>query len=205
MPHDKDTYRKHMRMERLNLSPDVHETLSLHVCKQLLAFCLCMPPNGEKLNVAGYSTTKNEADIYPFLEEWLSPKFAISLTPYVERRACLPRVEPDTKLLRFLDWRVDSTLVLNRFAIAEPEASAPAVIPDIILVPLLAFDRKGNRLGYGGGYYDATLKTLRQKHPVTAVGVGFGFQEIASVPADSFDEPLDFVITEREIIHVPTD
>ncbi|MBL8906323.1 MAG: 5-formyltetrahydrofolate cyclo-ligase, partial [Rhizobiales bacterium] len=71
------------------------------------------------------------------------------------------------------------------------------VHPDVLLVPMLAFDRRGYRLGYGGGYYDRTLAALRVLKPITAIGIAYSGQEIAEVPHGSWDEPLDWIMTER--------
>ena len=79
---------------------------------------------------------------------------------------------------------------------------APAVDPDILLVPLLAFDRLGHRLGYGAGYYDMTIAALRAKKPIVAVGIGFAAQEVEQVPITPRDARLDLVLTEREMIDV---
>jgi 5-formyltetrahydrofolate cyclo-ligase len=196
----KSQLRDKIKGERLLLSPDVHQTLSADICARALAYCLELKPVGDSITLAGYSTTKNEADVYPLLEDWCSSKHAISWAPYMERHACLPAIAPPIKQLHFLQWMPDSTLMLNRYAIAEPLADAPELIPDVILVPLLAFDRSGNRLGYGAGYYDETLQNLRKIKDIVAIGVAFGFQEVAEVPAESFDERLDMVITERETI-----
>ena len=189
-----------MKAERLALSPDVHQTLSADIFARALAYCLELKPVGDSITLAGYSTTKNEADVYPMLEDWCSSKHAISWAPYMERHACLPTIAPHTKQLHFLQWKTDSALLLNCYAIAEPLADSPQLIPDIILVPLLAFDRSGNRLGYGAGYYDETLRELRKTKNIIAIGIAFGFQEVPQIPAESFDERLDMVITERETI-----
>ncbi len=81
------------------------------------------------------------------------------------------------------------------FGIHEPAADAPAVIPDIVLVPLLAVDSRGTRLGYGGGFYDRTLAALRAKRRVLAVGVAWDMQRVAALPADPWDERLDALAT----------
>jgi 5-formyltetrahydrofolate cyclo-ligase len=77
---------------------------------------------------------------------------------------------------------------------------APEVAPDIVIVPLAAFDRTGQRIGYGAGYYDMTLAALRAKKKVVAIGVAFAVQEISQGPATERDERLDFVLMEKEII-----
>ena len=84
--------------------------------------------------------------------------------------------------------------------IAVPLATALVVEPDVLLVPLLAFDKAGYRLGYGGGFYDATLAALRAKKKIIAIGVGFSDQEVPQVPHEKHDMKLDYVMTELEMI-----
>jgi 5-formyltetrahydrofolate cyclo-ligase len=84
--------------------------------------------------------------------------------------------------------------------IAVPLLSAPEVEPDVLLVPLLAFDKAGYRLGYGGGFYDATLAKLRAKKPIIAIGVAYADQEVADVPHEAHDMKLDYVMTEKGIV-----
>jgi len=97
-------------------------------------------------------------------------------------------------------YRFGDELARGQWGIREPKPDAPEVAPDILIVPLAAFDRTGHRIGYGAGYYDMTLSALRAKKAVTAVGMAFAVQEIARVPATPRDEPLDFVLTDREVI-----
>ena len=85
-------------------------------------------------------------------------------------------------------------------AIREPTPEAAAVDPDVLIVPLAAFDRAGHRICFGAGYYDMTIRALRAKKKITAVGIAFAAQEIPRVPATERDERLDLVLTEREII-----
>lgn len=86
-------------------------------------------------------------------------------------------------------------------AIPAPDESAPLVVPDLVLAPFLAVDRAGWRLGYGGGYFDRTLRALRAAGTVLAVGLGFAAQEVAAVPHDEFDARLDWVVTEQAAWH----
>jgi 5-formyltetrahydrofolate cyclo-ligase len=86
------------------------------------------------------------------------------------------------------------------WGIREPKPEAPEVFPDILLVPLLAFDRSGHRIGYGAGYYDMTITALRARKSVAAVGIAFAAQEVAQVPSTPRDARLDLVLTEREVI-----
>lgn len=88
----------------------------------------------------------------------------------------------------------------GQWGIREPMPAAPEVKPDILLVPLVCFDRNGQRIGYGAGYYDRTIASLRALKSVTTVGIAFAMQEIPQVPATERDERLDFVLTEKEIL-----
>lgn len=102
--------------------------------------------------------------------------------------------------LQFRRWTPDTVMVEAVFGTREPPASASPVDPDLLIVPLLAFDRAGMRLGYGAGYYDRTLAGLRARKPVIAVGVAYAAQEVPEVPHDASDEPLDWIITESGAI-----
>jgi 5-formyltetrahydrofolate cyclo-ligase len=91
-----------------------------------------------------------------------------------------------------------------------PPETAPELVPDVLLVPMLAFDKRGYRLGYGGGFYDRTLDKLRRGSAADprAVGVGFSAQHVVRVPRDEFDQPLDWIVTEKAAYHfasVPTE
>ena len=96
--------------------------------------------------------------------------------------------------------RLAIELARGQWGIREPKPEAAEVKPDILLVPLAAFDRAGHRIGYGAGYYDMTIRGLRAQKPALAVGIAFAAQEIPKVPATERDEALDFVLTERETI-----
>ena len=97
-------------------------------------------------------------------------------------------------------WAFGEPLASGVWGIREPGPDAPEVDPDILLVPLLAFDRRGHRIGYGAGYYDMTIAALRAKKPIVAVGIAFAAQEIAQCPTTPRDARLDLVLTEREVI-----
>jgi 5-formyltetrahydrofolate cyclo-ligase len=114
----------------------------------------------------------------------------------------LPVVAGKGKPLIMRAWDFDTPLASGVWGIREPMPDAPAVDPDILIVPLLAFDRRGHRLGYGAGYYDMTIAGLRARKTVLAVGIAFAAQEIAQVPTTPRDARLDLVLTERETIQV---
>ena len=110
----------------------------------------------------------------------------------------LPVVVAKNTPLVFRQWKPGDALVLGRWDIQVPPVEAPEVLPDVLLVPLLAFDRKGYRLGYGGGFYDRTLEKLRALKNVTAIGIAYSGQEMDTVPRDDFDQRLDWIMTEKE-------
>ena len=92
------------------------------------------------------------------------------------------------------------TLNQGVWGIREPKDDAPEVDPDFLIVPLAAFDRRGNRIGYGAGYYDMTINRLRSLKPITAIGIGYAAQEVPEVPTTARDARLDLVLTERDVI-----
>jgi 5-formyltetrahydrofolate cyclo-ligase len=112
----------------------------------------------------------------------------------------LPLIVGRGKPLSMRAFAFGDELIPGQWGILEPSPDAPELEPDILIVPLLAFDRVGQRIGYGAGYYDMTITTLRRKKPITAIGIAFAAQEIPQVPATPNDAPLDFVLTEREVI-----
>jgi 5-formyltetrahydrofolate cyclo-ligase len=112
----------------------------------------------------------------------------------------LPIVSGRGKPLIMRAYAFGDELAAGQWGIRQPTTEAPEVAPDVLLVPLLAFDRAGHRLGYGAGYYDMTINSLRARKPVTAIGLAFAAQEIDAVPITARDARLDLVLTEREVI-----
>jgi len=114
-------------------------------------------------------------------------------------KCALPKVENDSRILKFIHWSQDSKLTKGAYGIMEPE-TGEEVEPDILIVPMLAFDRKGYRLGQGGGYYDATLEHYRAKKAIQAVGVAFASQAVLfTLPAEEHDQKMDWIITPQGI------
>lgn len=150
----------------------------------------------EKLasNVSGFMPMKDEVDVMPLLS-LASERGATIGMPVTPERG-----QP----LTFRRWSQGDEMDSGPFGIREPKRSAPIVKPDLLLVPLLAFDRNGYRLGYGGGYFDRTILALRREKAVLAVGVAFAVQEVARVPRDDSDARLDWILTENEAIKLET-
>lgn len=143
--------------------------------------------------VAAYWPKDREFDTGPVIEEVLARDAVLGL----------PVVEKGSKILKFARWDGVVPLVRGAFGVLHPPVDAQAawVEPDIVIVPLLAFDRRGYRLGYGGGYYDATLADLRSRRKIVAAGVGFGQQAcLFNLPADAYDQRLDMVITPQHVL-----
>ena len=115
-------------------------------------------------------------------------------------RLCLPAVVANGRPLSFRAWVPGDTLVEARFGTQVPRETAEVLTPDVLLVPLLAFDRQGYRLGYGGGFYDRTLAALRGDRTVLAVGIAYAGQEVAAVPVEATDQQLDALVTERYLL-----
>jgi len=115
-------------------------------------------------------------------------------------RLALPVVAGRGKPLIMRAYAIGEPLAAGVWGIREPKADAPEVEPDILLVPLLAFDRKGNRIGYGAGYYDMTINRLRGLKAIVAVGIAYAAQEVPEVPVTPRDARLDLVLTERDVI-----
>jgi 5-formyltetrahydrofolate cyclo-ligase len=115
-------------------------------------------------------------------------------------KLALPVIDGRGKPLVMRAFRFGDELNSGQWGIKEPKPEAGDVVPDILLTPLLAFDRIGNRIGYGAGYYDMTIAKFRAAKPVVAVGLAYAAQEIPAVPVTERDARLDLVLTEREII-----
>jgi len=139
--------------------------------------------------VAGYSPIRSEIDPAPLMRQ-LAEQGA---------RLALPAVMARGKSLAFRAWSPDDRLMMGPLGILEPSPAAAELIPDIMLVPLAAFDRQGHRIGYGAGHYDYTLAHLRKTKAITAVGTAFAVQEIKAIPALPHDVALDYVLTEKKV------
>jgi 5-formyltetrahydrofolate cyclo-ligase len=139
--------------------------------------------------VSAYWSINDEASTFPLLDKLAAEGIATAL-PVMQGRGAP---------LCFRLWKKGEPLIAAKWGIEEPLAGSE-VFPDLVFVPLAGFDRAGHRLGYGAGFYDRTLARLRAMQPVTAIGVAYAVQELSAIPNESYDEKLDFVVTEREWI-----
>jgi 5-formyltetrahydrofolate cyclo-ligase len=140
--------------------------------------------------VSGFSPLKSEINPLPLMRK-LDAAGATLALPVVQGRG---------KPLIMRAFAFGDALASGQWGIREPKPEAPEVAPDVLLVPLLAFDRGGRRIGYGAGYYDMTIAGFRAMKRVVAVGIAYAAQEIADVPVTERDARLDLVLTERDVL-----
>ncbi len=136
--------------------------------------------------LAGYMPMRTEIDCLPAMAAHAGP-------------VGVPVILGPGQALKFRRWTPEATMVAGEFGALIPEAG-DWVRPEILVVPLLAFDRRGYRLGYGGGFYDRTLEALRAEGPVIAIGFAFAAQEMEAVPIEATDQRLDLIVTEAGVI-----
>ncbi|MCW8835586.1 MAG: 5-formyltetrahydrofolate cyclo-ligase [Rhodospirillales bacterium] len=137
--------------------------------------------------VAGYWPMGSEIDCRPLLGELHDAGC----------HCCLPVVVERDSPLAFRQWRPGMDLVEGAFGIMEPPADTHRMTPEVIVVPLLAFDDRRHRLGYGGGYYDRTLSVLRQEGSIVAIGIAYAGQRVDALPDEGHDQALDRIVTEE--------
>lgn len=143
-------------------------------------------------SVAGYAAIGSEADVLPVLDA-LGGAGAETALPVQSGEG-----------LMFLRWRHGEPLVAGRFGVREPAADAPVIIPQVLIVPMVAFDRNGHRLGYGKGHYDRAIAALAADGDAPRlVGAAFAVQEVDAIPVEPHDAVLDMIVTEKETIVFP--
>ncbi len=151
-------------------------------------FKLIKKNNLEKKSIGGYFPVNYEVDDLKILKEFTKKKYQISL-PAIKKK-----FEMD-----FYKWSFNDPLKINQYGIPEPN-SKNIIYPDIILVPLVAFDKNLNRLGYGGGYYDRIFEKLSRKKKILKIGLGLSVQKINNVPVTKYDKKLDYIVTDKYIL-----
>lgn len=139
--------------------------------------------------ISGYWPIGSEIDIRPLMHELHSKGHSL----------CLP-VVTDTRLLAFKSWKPGDVLIDRDLGLFEPSTDAPEVLPNYVLVPLLGYGEKGERMGYGKGHYDKTLEKLRKTAKITAIGVAFSCQFYPDLPQEPHDQGLDFMLTEQGVM-----
>lgn len=174
---------RHIMLEkRLNISPDEQKERSEKWCEKTyqklsdMSFC----------SFAGYASIQNEIDITPLLHQLQREG----------KRIALPCITAGSRILTFRHYETPSTLTKGHYNIAEPPKSAEEIPqPEVIIIPLLGFDSQNHRLGYGGGYYDATLNALRTSYNPFTIGCAYDFQQLDYLPTETNDQSLDLIIS----------
>lgn len=181
---------KHLVREAAKRRRDeAHAVLGASAPSLIAGHFLAAMPLPLATGIAGYAAIGSEAD----------PSELLRQLDAVGHVCSLPAVETRHAPLVFRRWRPGDPLLPGDHGTRAPSPEAPLCRPAIVLVPLLAFDGAGRRLGYGGGYYDRTLAALRSEGGgVVAVGVAFSAQEAQDLPEDEFDQRLDWIVTEKE-------
>ena len=156
---------------------------------QLISHHFPLQPTPTVKTVSAFFPYKSEIDTRPLLGKLAADGWT----------TCLPIVVALAQPLIFRRWLPGEPTIAGVWDIPRPTDDSPLLEPDVLLVPLMAFDRRGYRLGYGGGFYDRTLELLRKKKPVTAIGICYAAQEVEAVPHGLHDQPLDYVMTECEV------
>ena len=133
--------------------------------------------------IGGYYPYNHEIDILQILEKFEKKNFFITL----------PKIKKNSQM-NFFQWSITDPLVINKFGIPEP-ISKIVKYPDVLLVPLVAFDENLNRIGYGGGFYDRYIKKIRKRKKVLTIGFAYSFQKVKKIPTNNYDIGLDFIIT----------
>ena len=144
--------------------------------------------NLKKKIIGGYYPVNYEVDDLEILKKFLKKKVKISL----------PVIKKNFKM-DFIQCSLDSTFTINQYGIPEP-SDGKVVYPDILLVPLVAFDKKLNRLGYGAGFYDRLIKSLKKIKTIVTIGLAFDFQEVYFIPVSKYDQKLDYIVTNKKIL-----
>ena len=183
---DKRELRRIARASRSGLSAEVRAAAARAAADHLTAHL-----SGARIGTAAaYHPINDEIDPLPTMT-------ALSAAGW---RTALPVVVEGTAVLLYRAWRPGDTTRPGAFGIQEPLPEADQLTPDVVLTPLLAFDRRGGRLGFGAGYYDATLEALRSRGTVIAIGLAFETQEVDHVPTEPHDQCLDAVVTPAGVV-----
>ena len=147
--------------------------------------------HSKRITIGGYYPSNYEVNILKFLEEASQKKFKITL----------PIIKSSNKM-SFKSWVFKEPLYVNQFGILEPKNSKKKIIPDLIMVPLVAFDSSLNRIGYGKGYYDRSLRKIcKIKKSAISLGIAYSFQKCKKIPVNNHDFKLDYIFTEKGIIN----
>ena len=137
--------------------------------------------------IGGYYPYNNELNCFEILKNFENRRYLITL----------PKIKKNFQM-DFFEWTFEEPLIINKYGIPEP-TSNKLKYPNILLVPLVAYDKDLNRIGYGGGFYDRYIKKIKKRKKIITIGLAYSFQKVKKIPIDNFDIRLDYIITEKGI------
>ena len=178
------TVKAQLRRDVLTRRDALDADARAHGSARIADTVLAIAPLADAAFVGAFWPIRSEVDPRPLIEKLFARG----------QRVALPKVTEQG--LVFREWRRGDRLVLGGFGLSEPDEALPPLDPTALVVPLAAFDRRGQRIGYGAGYYDQAIERLSRNGPVLTIGVAFSVQEIDEVPAEAHDRPLDHLVTE---------
>jgi 5-formyltetrahydrofolate cyclo-ligase len=173
----KDTLKKRKIKNSNNIKLNFNDILNL-VNKLKIKRC----------SIGGYFPVNYEVDDFDILKRFKKMNYEISL-PVIKKNYQMD----------FFSWSFNEPLIINKYGIPEPEQKK-LIIPDIILVPMVAFDKNLNRLGYGGGYYDRLIEKISKKKKLITIGLALSIQKIKKLPVGKYDKKLDYIVTDKYIL-----
>ena len=136
--------------------------------------------------IGGYYPYNHEVNVVPLLEKFEKSNYIISL----------PKISKNSRM-NFFVWSSNDPLNINEYGIPEPITNR-MIFPDVLLVPLVAYDKNFNRVGYGGGFYDRYIKRIKKIKNILTIGLAFSYQKVKKIPIEKNDIKIDFIITEKD-------
>lgn len=187
MAEDKDSLRRELRTRRREF---VDRSGSAQLCVHAIVIArVALAVAGEPSTLTAYLANSREVDAMPIIQ-LAAARGIVTALPHIAERG---------GAMLFLRWQPGERLVTGPYGIPQPKADAEPITPDAILSPLVGFDRSGNRLGQGGGFYDRAFAAFPNAR---RIGLAWSIQEVDTLPVDSWDEPLHAIVTERERIDI---
>ncbi len=180
--------KERLRSEMLTRRDALDESVRDQAADRIAKYALDLPEFRNITPVGAYWPIRSEVDPRPLMEELIARGQDVALSQILHPH------------LSWRLWEPGDMLVKGGFGVREPGPDAPEVFPKALLVPLVAFDRRGGRIGYGEGHFDRAIAALEAQHPVLTIGLAYAVQEIDEVPVEPHDRLLDVIITEAELI-----
>jgi 5-formyltetrahydrofolate cyclo-ligase len=180
--------KERLRSEMLTRRDALDESVRDQAADRIAKYALDLPEFRDITPVGAYWPIRSEVDPRPLMEELIARGQDVALSQILHPH------------LSWRLWQPGDVLVKGGFGVREPGPDAPEVFPKALLVPLVAFDRRGGRIGYGKGHFDRAIAALEAQHPVLTIGLAYAVQEIDEVPVEPHDRLLDVIITEAELI-----